>query len=172
MNGIDGTRSRGTVAGRGLRTGRRAVAGTVLLASAVLGVAAQPAYATTAAAPAPTQFAVVVTCGGLTEAAAQAAGYVTSNNAGSPVGVIVVGGPGPDWIVGSTFNDTLDGQGENDLLCGRDGTDNLRGLSGDDSMWGGGGNDDIRGGTGTDVGRGGAGISNTCDASTETQNNC
>jgi hypothetical protein len=170
MNGINGTPSRGTVAGRCLRTGRSAVAGTVLLAGAMLGVAAQPAYATTAAAPA--QFAVAVTCGGLTAAAAQAAGYTIHDNAASPVAVIDLGGPGPDWMVGSAFNDTLDGQGGGDLLCGGDGTDNLRGLSGDDSMFGGGGNDDIRGGTGTDVGRGGAGISNTCDASTETQNNC
>ncbi len=174
MNGIDGTCSRGTVARRCLRTGRRAVAGTVLLAGAMLGVVSQPAYATTAAAPAgsPAQVPALVTCGGLTEAAAQAAGYTTHNNAASTVAVIDLGGPGPDWMVGSAFNDTLDGQGGGDLLCGGDGTDNLRGLSGDDSMFGGGGNDDIRGGTGTDVGRGGAGISNTCDASTETQNNC
>jgi Ca2+-binding RTX toxin-like protein len=167
MNGIDGTGSRGTVAGRCLRTGRRAVIGAVLLSGAMLGVAAQPAYAA-----APTQFRVAVTCGGMTEAAAVAAGYTIRNNAASPVAVIVVGTPGPDWIVGSDFNDTLDGQGGRDVLCGRGGTDNLRGSSDDDRMFGGGGNDDLRGGTGTDTGDGGTGISNTCDASTETRVNC
>lgn len=168
MNGIDGTRSHGTVAGRYLRTGRRAVIGTVLLSGALLGVAAQPAHA----AAAPAQFRVAVTCGGMTEAAAVAAGYTIRNNAASPVAVIVVGTPGPDWIVGSDFNDVLDGQGGRDVLCGRGGTDNLRGSSDDDRMFGGGGNDDLRGGTGIDTGDGGTGISNTCDASTETQINC
>jgi Ca2+-binding RTX toxin-like protein len=170
MNGIDGTRSQGTVAGRCLRTGRRAVIGTVLLSGAMLGVAAQPAYAAV-----PTQFAAaaVVTCGGLTEAAAQAAGYDTTHNyAGDTVGVIALGSPGPDWMVGSQVNDTLDGQGGNDIICGRDGTDNIEGLSGDDRMFGGGGNDNLAGGTGTDTGNGGTGISNVCDASTETQINC
>ena len=157
MSGIDGT-----------RTGHRALAGSVLLAGALLGAVAQPAYA----APAPASaVAAVITCGGMTQAQAIAAGYTISNNASSPVGVIVLGGPGPDWIVGSDFNDVLEGQGGRDHLCGRDSTDNLRGGSGDDSMSGGGGNDDLRGGTGTDVGRGGAGV-NTCDASTETQVDC
>ena len=161
MSGIDGTRTLP-------RTGRRALVGTVVLFGALLG-AAQPA----SAAPAPALAATAaITCGGLTEAQAVAAGYAVSNNAASPVAVIIVGGPGPDWIVGSDFNDFLDGQGGRDYLCGRDSTDNLRGMSGDDSMWGGGGNDDIRGGTGTDVGRGGTGISNICDGSTETRIDC
>src|SRR5690349_17396144 len=105
MNGIDGTRARGTAARRWLRTGPVAVAGTVLLSGAMLGVASQPAYA----AP--------VTCGGLTEAAAKAAGYTTYSNAFSSLGVIVVGTPGPDWMVGGSANDILDGQGGNDLIC-------------------------------------------------------
>ena len=160
MSGIDGTRTQP-------RTGRRALVGTVLLAGALFG-AAQPAFAAPAPAPAVT---AAITCGGMTEAQAIAAGYNTSKNAGSAVAVIIVGGPGPDWIVGSDFNDFLDGQGGDDYLCGRGGVDNLRGLSGDDSMWGGGGNDDIRGGVGADVGRGGTGL-NVCDGSTETQIDC
>ena len=122
----------------------------VLVGGALLGVASQPAYA----AP--------VTCGGLTEAAARAAGYGTSNDAFSAVGVIVVGTPGPDWLVGGAANDTLDGQGGHDLICGRGGNDDLRGLSGDDHIFGGGG---------TDTGNGGAG-SNVCDANTETRISC
>jgi Ca2+-binding RTX toxin-like protein len=172
MNGIDGMRIRGTVAGRCLRTGRRAVAGTVLLAGAMFGVASQPAFAAAAPAGSPAQVAVVVTCGGLTEAAAQAAGYTIHNNAASPVAVIDLGGPGPDWMVGSAFNDILDAQGGNDLLCGRNGNDDLRGLSGDDTIFGGAGNDAISGDSGVDVGNGGSGLSNTCTVSTETQNNC
>lgn len=170
MNGINGTRSHGTVGGRCPRGGRRAVVGTVLLAGAMLGVAAQPAYAATA----PTQFVTppAVTCGGMTAADAVAAGYTPRDESGSPVAVIVVGTPNPDWIVGSAFNDTIGGQGAGDVMCGRGGTDNLRGESGDDRMFGGSGNDDLRGGTGNDSGNGGSGISNTCDASTETQNNC
>jgi Ca2+-binding RTX toxin-like protein len=167
MNGIDGTRSYGTVAGRCLRTGRRAVIGTVLLSGAMLGVAAQPAYAA-----APTQFRVAATCGGLTEAAALAAGYTIRDNEASPVAVIVLGTPGPDWIVGSDFNDILDGQGGNDVICGRAGNDDLRGLSGDDRMFGGNGDDHISGDAGTDTGNGGNGGSNTCTASTETRVNC
>ena len=157
MNGVDGTRSYGTVAGRCLRTGRRAVIGTVLLSGALLGVAAQPAYAA-----APTQFRVAATCGGLTEAAALAAGYTIRDYEASPVAVIVLGTPGPDWIVGSDFNDILDGQGGNDVICGRAGNDDLRGLSGDDH---------ISGDAGTDSGNGGIG-GNTCTASTETRINC
>jgi hypothetical protein len=178
MNEIYGTRSRGTVAGRRPRTARRVAAGTVLLAGALLGGAA-PAYATpgpTGDLTAPTTAGslspvVALTCGGLTEAAAVAAGYTIRNNASSPTGVIVVGTPGPDWMVGSAFVDTLDGQGGDDLICGRDGADDLRGLSGNDTIFGGDGNDTIDGGANTDVGRGGA-DNNTCTAATETQNNC
>ena len=166
MNGIDGTRSHGTVAGRCLRTGRRAVIGTVLLSGAMLGVAAQPAYAAT-----PTQFRVAATCGGLTEADALAAGYTIRNNEASPVAVIVLGTPGPDWMVGSDFNDILDAQGGNDIVCGRAGNDDLRGLSGDDRMFGGNGDDRLSGDGGTDTGNGGNG-GNTCTASTETRVNC
>ena len=166
MNGIDGTRSHGTVAGRCLRTGRRAVIGTVLLSGAMLGVAAQPAYAAT-----PTQFRVAATCGGLTEAGALAAGYTIRDNEASPVAVIVLGTPGPDWIVGSDFNDILDGQGGNDLICGRAGNDDLRGLSGDDTIFGNRGRDTISGGVGVDEGDGGIGV-DTCDAFTETQVSC
>ena len=46
MNGIDEMHIRGTVAGRRLRAGRRVVAGAALVAGALLGLAAQPAYAT------------------------------------------------------------------------------------------------------------------------------
>lgn len=164
MNGIDGTRSRGTVAGRCLRTGRLAVAGTVLLAGAILGVAS-PAYAITPVLPPDLNdqpVVVMMNCGGLSEAGARAAGYTIRNSAFASTAVIVVGGSGPDWIVGSAYNDILDGQGGDDLICGRDGNDDLRGLSGNDNIWG---------GAGTDVGNGGSGA-NTCDALTETQVSC
>jgi Ca2+-binding RTX toxin-like protein len=178
MNGIDERQIRGTVAGRRLRTGRRVVAGAALVAGALLGLAAQPAYATpgptgdltsTSAAGGIAPAAVVMTCGGLTEAAAQAAGYTIRNNAASPTAVIVVGTPGPDWMVGSAFNDILDGQGDDDIICGRNGADDLRGLSGNDTMFGGNGNDRIDGGVGTDVANGGN-DNDTCTA--ETQNSC
>jgi Ca2+-binding RTX toxin-like protein len=145
------------------------MAGTVLLAGAMLGVAAQPAYA----AAAPTQFVTppVVTCGGLTAAGALAAGYTVSDNSASPVAVILVRTPGPDWIVGSAFNDILDGQGGNDVMCGRGGNDDLRGLSGDDRIFGGNGDDRISADTGTDTGNGGNG-NDTCTASTETRISC
>ena len=95
MNGIDGTRGRGTAARRWLRTGGLAATGTVLVGGAMLGVASQPAYATP------------VTCGGLTEAAAKAAGYTTYNNAFSTVkrsdnlrGFVVLP---RRWVVERTF---------------------------------------------------------------------
>lgn len=160
MNGIDGTRSNRTAAGRFLRTGRRAVIGTVLLSGAVLGAAA-PAYAAV-----PTQFVAppppAVTCGGLTPVSAPGAGYTVRDNSASPVAVIVLGGPGPDYIIGSNFNDILDGQGGNDIICGRAGNDDLRGLSGDDHLSGGGGTDTGNGNTGAD----------NCTPSTETQISC
>ena len=177
MNGIDGMHSGGTVAGR-LRAGRRVVAGAALVAGAMLGLAGQPAYATpgptgditsTSATGGIAPAAVVVTCGGLTQAAAQAAGYTIRNNAASPTAVIVVGTPGPDWMVGSAFNDILDGQGDDDIICGRNGADDLRGLSGDDTMFGGAGNDRLDGGVDTDVANGGN-DNDTCIA--ETQNSC
>lgn len=158
--------------------------GTVLLAGAMLGGASQPAYATPGPPPDPSELLEIdpiavrlglVTCGGLTEAEAQAAGYWTSDNsAAGPVpgaALIVLGTPGPDWIVGSDFNDILDGQGGDDLLCGGDGPDDLRGLSGNDRMYGGNGFDRISGDTGTDQGYGGYN-GGTCSASTETRSNC
>jgi Ca2+-binding RTX toxin-like protein len=126
----------------------------------------------TAANAAPAQPPAPVTCGGLTAADALAAGYTPRDSSASAFGVIVLGGPGPDWMVGSDFADILDGQGGDDLICGRNGADDLRGLSGDDRIFGGGGNDAISGGANTDVGNGGNGANNICDASTETQNNC
>jgi hypothetical protein len=150
MRGIDGTGSLRTGATRWWLRACLAATGTILLGGTMLGVASQPAYAAS------------VTCGGMTKAAAQAAGFTIYDNAFSSTAVIVVGTPGPDWMVGGAGNDTLDGQGGNDLLCGRGGNDDLRGLSGNDQMFGGGG---------TDTGNGGAGA-NTCDANIETKISC
>ena len=112
-----------------------------------------------------------VVCDGMTAAQAAAAGYTTHDHHDSAFAVIVVTGPGPDWIVGSPLNDILDSQGGNDSICGREGDDDLRGLSGDDTIFGNRGRDTISGGVGVDEGDGGIGV-DTCDAFTETQVSC
>jgi hypothetical protein len=85
------------------------------------------------------------------------------------VGVIRVGGPGPDELTGTAFaddlrgrrgNDLLDGLGGDDLLRGDRGADELRGGAGDDTIHGGRGQDAIFGGRGDDVLTGGRGADN------------
>jgi len=149
----------------------RASAGAVALLLSGAGVVLGTATAANAE-PAPHLPISEVTCGGLTEQDAKAAGYVTYNHAfDNKQAWTIVGTPGPDWMVGGALGDTLDGQGGDDLICGRDGDDDLRGLSGNDQIWGDDGIDTITGGADTDTADGGP-QNDVCDATIETPVNC
>ena len=81
-------------------------------------------------------------------------------------GIVLVGGPGNDWLNGSAGDDKMNGAGGNDILIGNAGNDELGGGSGDDVIVGGDGNDTgfgedgndrINLGNGNDIGIGGNG---------------
>ncbi|MFG1948711.1 calcium-binding protein [Nonomuraea sp. NPDC048826] len=112
---------------------------------------------------------LVVSCGGMTEAQAIAAGFNTINLSGQQGAV--VNGPGTnDWIYGTSFRDILSGGGGNDIICGGAGADDLIGNTGNDELHGGDhadtlygddlfsgngrigdGNDELHGGSGSDT---------------------
>ncbi|MEU7835590.1 hypothetical protein [Nonomuraea sp. NPDC049129] len=131
-------------------------------AGALLG--AETAHATVPPAP---------TCGGMTAAAASAAGYTVYEGQS-----VVNGTSGDDWIYGTALADTLYGAAGDDnadTLYGDetssgsgaagDGPDTLLGGNGSDTLYGNGGRDTLRGeanpSTGGDGGDGGNGT-DTC----------
>ena len=125
------TRYHGTRVRAGAGVAALLLSGAGLLATATAADAATPP----------------VSCGGMTAAAATAAGYNVFDFSAQPGPMVFTSttGTGNDWIYGTPAADTLSGSAGNDIICGGANSDFIFGNSGNDELHGEAGSDTIYG---------------------------
>ncbi len=121
--------------------------GAATLALGAMSIGSSPAAA-----------AVGPVCGGMDEAAAQAAGFVTLDFSAALSGQLVITPFGQkDWVVGSELSDTIDTRDRIDVVCSLGGADFVFSGTSADEVYLGDGSDYAEGGGASDFVSGGPG---------------